>query len=141
MNKIKVLINLVVISVLLPVGLCNAALLGTIESDCESIITHDFSSITLRIGYAEPFPDDPGWDMTVPILWDVVLDDAGNTFVATTGTHTTFHDFTLLLTNGIDDLLILTCGIIEQESMLINGIQTDVDLNGYIIYFAEAQNG
>ncbi|RKY11332.1 MAG: hypothetical protein DRP65_04540 [Planctomycetota bacterium] len=133
MNQTRILKFLVVIAFSFCIDFSDAAVLGTIESNSESIITHDFSSITLGIGYTEPFPDGPGWDMSVPILWDVVPDDIGETFIATTDTHTTFNDFALLLTNGVDDLLILTSGTLDEESALINGIQNGVDLNGYII--------
>ena len=55
MNQISVLNFLVVIAFLFCINYSDAAVLGTIESNSESIITHDFYSITLGIGYAEPF--------------------------------------------------------------------------------------
>ena len=156
MNMKTVFALVIAAMVLFCPGYSNAAVLGTIE-----YIKHDghafgsllgeFSGINFTMVYPLYVPSGRP-DMTISLSWDgVTPDDVGRTLYASADTHPNFGIFTLLLTNGVDNSLLLDDGhtmytaslssitstvsdvFQESERTLIDGIQDGVDFEGYTI--------
>ena len=126
--------------ILLCAGYSSAAVLGTIESSRAGSDLSEFAEMNFSICYPLLAGGLGGYDWSISLSWDVTPDDVGKTFFASADTYENFDVFTYPLTNGIDNLLYLTDGTISKfytgtpsESMLINGIQDGVDLEGYTI--------
>jgi len=133
----------IAVTVLCCAGYSSATVLGTIEYGRAGSDLGEFSEMNFSICYPLPLPAEPGpvnmgWDWSISLSWNVTPDDVGKTFLASADTNQSFDIFIFLLTNGINNSLILTDSTVSKfpiyaESALISGIQDGVDFEGYTI--------
>ena len=138
MKKKTIFVLAMVVAVLSCVGNSSATVLGTIESNRTGSDLGDFCGVNFSMCYPLQAGGLGGYDWSISLSWNVTPDDVGKTFFASADTHENFDTFTYLLTNGINNLLILTDGTVSifptyAESTLISGIQDGVDFEGYTI--------
>lgn len=139
MKKRTAFVLAMVAMVLSCAGDSNAIVLGTIDRRAGSAASGKLTETFLSISY--PLPGD---FESISLSWNITEADVGETLFASADTHPNFDTFTRILTNGVDNLLFLIdIGILhiidndwpgaEVESSLINGIQGEVDFEGYMI--------
>jgi hypothetical protein len=141
MNKGTVSVLVIAVTVLSCTGYSRATILGTIDYSREGSGIGEFSGPNLSICY--PLITENGFNTTLLSLgWDVTQDDVGKTFVASADTHEIFNSFVSMLTNGIDDTLLLNDCTLKSiydrpgeglESTFISGIGDGVDFDGYTV--------